>query len=155
MKLALSILISFATFFTFPTAFAGLGGDQNSIAKDTQNLSGQQKTGPTTPLFTVQEIDTDVQKIKEYLTLNGTVFAITWHGVSAPDLGPLLGSYSNETQSPNKEASSTKKKMRRQKRVTHSDHVVIEKFGHMGDVRGKAYIPQLIPVGVTAEDIVE
>ena len=138
--------------FTPFSALAGLGGDSSSIDKDNDGLSGHLKTGQSQSAFTVHEIDTGMQQIKEYMTLNGTVFAVTWHGMGSPDLRALLGSYADEVQTLDPQTS---KQFRRQKRMTRSDHVIIEKFGHMRDIRGKAYVPQLMPNGVTSADINE
>jgi hypothetical protein len=89
-------------------------------------------------------------QIKEYVSTTNVIFAVTWAGLSHPDLSIVLGSYWTEySKSVKKEAT---KGNRRSSKVSTAN-IVVQKNGHMRQVTGKAYIPALLPSGVSANDI--
>ena len=81
-----------------------------------------------------------------------TVFAVVWRGKRPPNLVSLLGSYFQEYQEASAAAASNGPMRRGMTRIQAS-HVVVETGGHPGEVRGRAYIPSLLPSGVTKEMI--
>jgi hypothetical protein len=88
--------------------------------------------------------------INEYLSAEGVVFGIAWHGPRVPNLSVLLGSYfpQYQQQLQAQRASGA----RGQVNVQGTD-LVVQSGGHMGAFAGNAYLPQSLPAGVAASDI--
>jgi hypothetical protein len=89
--------------------------------------------------------------IDEYLSAEGTVFGIAWHGPRVPDLASLLGSYFPQYQQGLK-AQRAARGGRGPVSVQDSG-LVVDSNGHMGAFAGRAYLPQALPAGVSASDI--
>jgi hypothetical protein len=141
-----------------PTASATLGEAAQSIAEDQRVLGGevqvparqaQQHEAATPEAYTVEQISTPAGVIvNEYVTPDGTVFAVSWRGPRPPDLSQLLGSYFNEFKS----AAAAPGRQQRHLYVK-TQGLVVETGGHMRDLHGRAYIPSLLPPNVSTEDI--
>jgi hypothetical protein len=146
-------------------AWASLGGSIDSIESDRKALSGRLSSMDSTgaSAYSVQEIHRDGTRIQEYALPSGTVFAVSWRGPSEPDLSILLGSFfdeyhqsvSEQNRSSNRTSDRTARRHGRSTRVIRTDHMVLERSGHMRDVRGMAYLPELMPKGVHPEDLHE
>ncbi|MCI1041933.1 MULTISPECIES: DUF2844 domain-containing protein [Caballeronia] len=89
--------------------------------------------------------------INEYLSTEGVVFGIAWHGPRMPDLASLLGSYFPQYQQGLK-AQRAARGGRGPVSVQDSG-LVVDSGGHMGSFAGSAYLPQSLPAGVSASDI--
>jgi hypothetical protein len=89
--------------------------------------------------------------VNEYLSAEGTVFGIAWHGPRVPDLAGLLGSYFPQYQQGLK-AQRAARGGRGPVSVQDSG-LVVDSGGHMGAFAGHAYLPQSLPAGVSASDI--
>lgn len=145
-KLLLALILLFGM---TPSSMAGLGGDSASIERDRQAFHGK-KTITIHDLYQTHEITTDAQTVREYISSDGNVFAVTWKGGVPPNLSQLFGAYFQEfTQA---ESSSAKTKGRSPKTIK-STNMVVEKFGHMRDLHGKAYITKLLPQGLDPKEI--
>src|SRR5689334_16954720 len=73
--------------------WAALGEGANSIVADQQEMGGEIKTIPNAD-YTINEITTrSGTLVREYVSPDGRVFAVSWRGPTAPDLASLLGSY--------------------------------------------------------------
>lgn len=150
LKNLLSVLILIPLFLLPKTSLATLGEKISSITEDQRALRGVKKTFQRNN-FSVHEISYGGHQVKEYASNQGIVFAVTWRGNSEPDLSVLFGNYYSEY----KEAKPVRRFRGRGPQQFQTRHIQIQKFGHMRDVRGKAYIPELIPRGVKIEDINE
>jgi Protein of unknown function (DUF2844) len=129
-------------------AYAVLGAPADSVTADQARMEGHLASSKG-PNFTVEQISTSSGTVvNEYVAPTGTVFAISWRGPRPPDLSQLFGSYFAEYQA----AAAQARPQRRQLEVT-TGSVVVEATGHMRDLRGRAYVPSLIPAGVTADEI--
>lgn len=129
-------------------AYAVLGGPADSVPADQARMEGHLASSKG-PNFTIERISTSSGTVvNEYVSPGGTVFAVSWRGPRPPDLSQLLGPYFPEYQA----AAAQVRPQRRQLKVT-TGTVVVEAAGHMRDLRGRAYVPSLIPAGVTADDI--
>jgi hypothetical protein len=133
-----------------PRTWAVLGEAAGSVEMDRVALAGQLRLIPA-QFYTIQEITTSEFVLSEYVSGN-TVFAVAWRGKRPPNLVSLLGSYFQEYQDASAAAASSGP-MRRGMSHIQGAHVVVETGGHPGDVRGRAYIPSLLPPGVTKEMI--
>jgi hypothetical protein len=76
------------------------------------------------------------------------VFAVAWQGALMPDLRQTLGRYFDRYTA----AASEKRAGRRQVAVRDSD-LVVQSSGHMRSFSGRAYLPKLLPQGVTLEEL--
>ncbi len=88
--------------------------------------------------------------IREYSDLNGLVFAVDWSGPVIPDLASLLGAYFSWFKAHTDQARS-EGNYRAPVNVDRND-VVIRSNGRMRNFFGHAYVPTLVPAGVTLED---
>jgi hypothetical protein len=100
--------------------------------------------------YTVRTTQSDTTSVREFISPSGVVFAVAWSGLAAPDLSILLGSYKNEYESALK---NTPRKHGRRSRSVQSNRVVVEHWGHMRNLGGRAYDPSLVPGGVSIEEV--
>lgn len=84
--------------------------------------------------------------VREYLNDVGKVFAATWSGPVRPNLQLLLGA------GPYAELVDASPRRRGPMQVSRSD-LVIRSGGHMGALRGSAWVPSLVPQGVSADQL--
>lgn len=133
-----------------PWARATLGGRADTIGADRKALSAVHRASTSRNGYTVEEIVFDSTAVREYVSPDGIVFGIAWRGYVHPDLTQLLGSYSAEYKAARQKAPRIYG--RRRQRVA-TDNVVVEKWGHMRDLRGRAYAPALVPSGVSIDAI--
>jgi hypothetical protein len=146
----MAVAFSLIAIIDLPRTWAVLGEAASSVETDRVALAGQGRMIPA-PLYTIQEITASDLTVREYVS-GDTVFAVAWRGRRPPNLVSLLGAYFQEYQEASAAAPSTGPLRRRGTRI-QAPHVVVETGGHARDVRGRAYLPALIPPGVTAEMI--
>ena len=151
-RLALEMAVAFSliVIIDLPTTWAVLGEPVSAVETDRVALAGQLSMIPA-QLYTIQEITTSELVVREYVSRD-TVFAVAWRGRRPPNLVSLLGSYFQEYQEAAAAGASNGPRMRRMTRIQGA-RVVVETGGHPGDIRGRAYIPSLLPSGVTKEMI--
>ncbi|HYM89854.1 MAG TPA: DUF2844 domain-containing protein [Nitrospiraceae bacterium] len=150
LVLEMVVVFSLIAIIDLPRTWAVLGDPATSVETDRLALAGQIQMIPA-QRHTIQEITTSDLVLREYVSGN-TVFAVTWRGRRPPNLPSLLGAYFQEYQEASADASSTGPVRRGGTRI-HAPHLVVETGGHAGDVRGRAYLPSLLPPGVTTEMI--
>ncbi len=131
-------------------ARATLGESADSIAADQKALAAGAPSTVVREKYTVQELRTAAVTLREYVSSEGVVFALAWNGLIQPDLKPLLGSYAGEYEAALAQTERTPG--RRELRV-QAARVVVETWGQMRDLRGRAYVPSLLPPGVTVDEI--
>ena len=100
--------------------------------------------------YNVHEVISASVTLREYLSPSGVVFGIAWNGLIHPDLTPLLGSYAGEY---GEALRQTPRKPGRRRLQVKTNQVVVEKWGHMRNLKGRAYAPALIPPGVSVDEI--
>jgi hypothetical protein len=148
------LLVGLSLFLTIFAAAgqvqATLGESVDSLESDQKALSAVRKATKTSTGYTVHEVRTETLSIREYVSPSGIVFGIAWNGLTHPDLTPLLGSYTDEYQ---KVMKKTKRQPGRRHVQVKTDSVVVEKWGHMRNLQGRAYAPALIPQGVSIDEI--
>jgi hypothetical protein len=86
--------------------------------------------------------------VDQYLSTDGTVFALRWRGPTPPDLSQLFGAYF-----PDYQALATQPHRRRARVHVDTGRMIYEAGGHMRDYWGLAYVPALMPAGVTEDDL--
>jgi len=149
-RLLLAICLVLTVFAAAQQAQATLGEYVDSIASDQKALSAVRRATKTSKGYTVHEVRTETMAVREYVSPSGVVFGIAWNGLTHPDLTPLLGSYSSEYQ---KAMSHAQRQPGRRHVQVKTDGVVVEKWGHMRNLQGRAYAPALIPQGVSVNEI--
>jgi len=128
-----------------------LGEPADSVAADRRALSAVQRSTTTYRHYLVKELVSGSTTVREYISPDGIVFAIAWNGQTYPDMTPLLGQYAAEYEEALKQMP--RKKGGRRAQVVKTERVVVEKWGHMRNLQGRAYAPALIPSGVTVDEI--
>ena len=153
MKSKLSIVffsLVLAVLSYSPHAHATLGEAADSIARDLKALSATKGSTTRHTGYTIQEIVCAGTTVREYLNLDGVVFAVAWRGRVNPDLTPLLGCYAAEFGAAMRQSPS---EHGRRPLTIKTNRLVVETGGHMGDLQGRAFLPALLPEGVSVEDI--
>ena len=131
-------------------AYASVSGARDSVLADAASLRAlaREDRGPSGT--TVWTLETDSVIVREYLSASGLVFAVTWAGLVHPDLGTLLGPHARAWRAALQ--SSAPARWRRSHRLA-TEHVVVETWGHMRRLQGRAYTPALVPSGVVIDEL--
>jgi hypothetical protein len=125
-------------------AYAVLGQTVATVQSDRTRLHGELRAVARQG-YSVQEITSPNRSVvREYVSPQGMVFGIAWQSPSMPDLSQLLGSYFPAFQ---KQAQSNSRTHRAFSMKT--DQLVVESGGHMRAFQGRAYVPSLLPSGIT------
>jgi hypothetical protein len=129
-------------------ASAALGENISSVQTDqvqmraTLRITGAEK-------YTVHEMQLPSgTTVREYASPSGVVFAVAWAGPYVPDLRQLLGTYF----APYIDAAQVKRTGRNRVAI-EQDGLVVHASGHPRAFFGHAYVPQLLPAGVTPDEI--
>jgi hypothetical protein len=146
-----TLLLLLAPFLVFPwQARATLGEGSDSVTRDSRALAATKKAPTSRAGYSIQEVSSDATTVREYLNPSGVVFAVAWRGFVHPDLDTLLGSYASEYGSAKRQTPRTYG-LKRSK--VETGRVIVETWGHMRDLRGRAYLPALLPKGVSVDEI--
>lgn len=132
----------------FPcVSHAELGGNAASILSEQKEFSSQlsnsQQSGAT--IYT-QTLPSGII-IQEYLSSNGTIFAVTWTGAALPNLQVLLGNYFKDYLAAIKQSRGVIS--------INSDSLVIQSAGMMGAFQGFALLPKQAPAGFTPNNLAQ
>lgn len=87
-------------------------------------------------------------RVREYVSPQGKVFAVAWHGPWLPNLKQLLGEYYGQYQQ-----AIAAQTQRHGPVMVRTSGLVVQLGGHMRDFAGRAYLAEEIPAGVRLEDI--
>jgi hypothetical protein len=131
-------------------AGAALGETGESIAEDREALSSLRNTAAARKGYTVHEMDSGTTVVRQYVSPSGIVFGIAWKGLLHPDLTRLLGAYHDEYQEALK---LTPRRPGHRRMQVRTDNIIVQKWGHMRNLQGRAYAPALLPPGVKADEI--
>lgn len=133
------------------SAWAALGQPGATVERDRAMMKGKQQSRSGAG-YTVETITVAGMEIKEYVSLNGDVFAVVWKGTGVPDLKLLLGEHFDEYR---EEVTAARKRMPRVREPFRmkSDRLVVERAGHSRSLWGRAYLPSHLPSGIRPEDI--
>ena len=146
----LGLWLLMTLFATAGQVHAALGEPLFSVERDQEALSAVQSAGKVRDGYTVQELVSDSTTIREYVSASGIVFAVAWNGLVHPDLTLLLGSYADEYQ---KTLQQTPREPGRRHLRVKTSEAVVEQWGHMRNLQGRAYVPALLPPGVSTDEI--
>lgn len=127
-------------------AWAALGEYEGSVNVDQRVLRGAMREEVHTGYKLHQIVTSDGAVVREYVSTEGKVFAISWHAHFIPNLSQLLGSYFPRVQ----QAAQAKVQRGVPLVITAADFVYFS-GGRMMDFHGSAYVPGLLPKNFTAE----
>ncbi len=148
LVLVLSLLVM--TFVNTRQVQAALGGPAESVKADRKAMAATRGAVTVHRGYTVEEMVSKSTTIREYITPAGIVFGIAWNGLVHPDLAPLLGSYADDYK---KALRETPRKPGRRYQHVKTNDIIVEKWGHMRNLQGRAYAPALVPSGVSLDEI--
>jgi hypothetical protein len=136
-------------------ARAALGGDSASVQADQLHMQGSLRT-TAAAAYTMHEIQgVSGTVVREYVSAGGAsagkVFAVAWQGPWRPDMRQLLGSYFEQYLQAAKTQSTAR--IRRRPLMIDQPGLVVQLGGHPRAFTGRAYVPQMLPSGVRAEEL--
>ncbi len=139
-----------AWFAVFPArVFAELGGNLSSVERDRVRMNASTVVRPM-GRYSVHEMTSESgATVREFATPAGKVFAVAWQGPFHPDYQQLLGPYFAQLQ----QATGQQRHTRRAPVMIETPTFVFQSFGHVRALAGRAYIPQMLPTGVSVEEI--
>lgn len=129
-------------------ARATLGEHQATVERDRAALALKAGTSSARGGFTVHELAGPTASVREFADASGTVFAVAWSGQAPPDLAALLGAYHAEYVA----AAAGPRRARAPRRV-ETPNVVVETWGHLRSLQGRAWLPGLLPPGASLDDV--
>lgn len=134
-------------------AWATLGGDEKSVTQDQEMLKAQPLDLPTQKNLCegcrVVAMQAHGYKVKEFINAGNEVFAISWRGLSHPDLKILLGKYHADIHSAEAKIHKGRRYVRH---PVKSSYVTLIRGGHQGDIRGRAILNAKVPPGFKEVD---
>ena len=148
--LCLVLGMSMLIFAAAQRAQAVLGEPADSVDSDRRVLSALRGATTVRDGYTIHEFTSGATAIREYVSPSGTVFAIAWNGLTHPDLTQLLGTYAGEYEQALRE---TPRKHGQRALQVQANRVIVEKWGHLRNLQGRAYAPDLMPPGVSIDEI--
>jgi len=129
---------------------ATLGESVDTVELDRKALTAVMGATKAHKSYTVHEFNSNSNAVREYVSPTGVVFGIVWKGLTHPDLTQLLGSYAGEYQ---KALRQTPRQQGRRRLQVKTNRVVVEKWGHMRNLQGRAFALDLIPFEVSIDEI--
>jgi hypothetical protein len=146
LAIAAALLIAAAT-----PATASLGGDAASVQADQVHMQGSRRT-MVAKSYTVHEIQVATGTVvREFVSPEGKVFGVAWEGPWPPDMRQVLGSYFDQFVQAARSRGGAR--MGRRPLVINQPGLVVQTGGHMRAFAGRAYVPEMLPSGVGAENI--
>lgn len=133
-----------------PRAMAALGGNAASVQADQIRLQASLQTIAAQG-YTVHELHAPTGiVVREFVSSSGEVFGVSWDGPWFPDMHQLLGSYFEQFQQAM--SQRTNGHGRRPIDITLPG-LVVRIGGHPRHFAGQAYVPDMLPPGMKAEEI--
>lgn len=148
--LFLGLGLLMAIFATAQRTEATLGESADTVESDRKALSAVLGATTAHNSYTVHEFDSSSTVVREYVSPTGVVFGISWKGLIHPNLRQLLGSYADEYL---EALQQTPRQYGHRRLEVKTNRIVVEKWGHMRNLQGRAYVPDLIPSGVRVDEI--
>ncbi|WGS52235.1 DUF2844 domain-containing protein [Paraburkholderia sp. D15] len=162
LRIAVAIAASLAA---AAPAYAGLGSAPTYPVTASSTSAGAASPGgaavarfaassnAATPAYTVSQTTLPSGTVvNEYITSSNTVFALSWQGPTMPPLKTLLATYFPTYVQALTDAHAAQGSGYGAA-VVHQTGLVVETGGHMGAFVGRAYLPQALPQGLSADDI--
>lgn len=131
---------------------ATLGGDASSVDLDRAKMKAALVGITQSGGFAVHQLQSATgTTVREYVSSQGAVFAVSWEGPWMPDLRQVLGPYFDAYQ---QNAPLVRRSRRAHGPLTiRAGDLVIQLSGHPRAFYGRAYVERLQPSGVRADAI--
>jgi hypothetical protein len=129
-------------------AGAALGDNAASVLSDQARMKGTLHSVDL-KTYVIHEITTPGTVVREYVSNSGLVFGVSWDGEFPPDFLQVLGSYYEQA----KQAAAQQTHPQRAPITIDTPGLVFRQTGHLRSFHGVAYVPQLVPNGMPANDI--
>ena len=145
LRLACCLLLAAA-----PAApgWAALGEPEASVSVDSGHFRASMHVAGR-PTFTVHELRTPAGTvIREFVAPTGAVFAVSWQGPYMPSMSLLLGQNFQRFANAPRSAGSSRSRL-----LIDQPDLVVHAGGHIRSYTGLAYLPQLLPAGVSEEQL--
>lgn len=131
-------------------AWASLGGNAGSVEADRAHMNAAIEVNQHEN-YTVHAMTAPGGTVvNEFISPEGKVFAITWHGQFMPELQQILGSYFQEYTGA---LAAQEHHYGRRPMNLQTGDLVVQMSGHMRAYVGRAYLPNALPRGVRAAEI--
>lgn len=131
-------------------ALATLGEARGSVDADRRALGGERLPASARTAFSVETFDLHGTTVREYVRPDGVVFAVAWEGLTHPDLDTLLGPHAAAWRAAR--AAAPPAASRAHRRIDAGD-VVVETWGHMRHLHGRAFERALIPPEASEDEL--
>jgi hypothetical protein len=129
-------------------AAAALGEPEASVKTDMAQLHASIKINARAG-YRVHEMNLPSgTRLREFVGMDGQVFAVAWNGPTIPDLRQTFGRYFDTYIT----AAKSKHAGHNHLQISQGD-LVVQSGGHMRAFAGRAYLPQSIPSGVDLGDV--
>jgi hypothetical protein len=129
-------------------ALAALGEDASTVEADRVHMKGELRVVPEDG-YAIHEISMPSGTIvREYVAPSGKVFGVSWRGPTMPDLRQTLGSHFDEAA-----AAAGSPHGGHHHLIVEKPDLVLHSGGHMRAFIGRAYVPGLLPAGISADVI--
>jgi hypothetical protein len=128
-------------------ASATLGEPEVSVQADSAKLQSSVKMSDRS-LYRLHEMTLSTGTVvREFVGLDGNVFAVSWHGPYMPNLRQTLGKYFDTM------ASAPRGHADRNHVQIQQGDLVVQNGGHMMSFSGRAYLASAVPAGVSLGDL--
>ena len=145
-RVSLAVLTAMTTLASI-SANAVLGGMEATVQADQQQMGATQRVLRPGP-YTLHEMQAPTGTVvREYVSPAGMVFGVAWQGPAMPDLRQLLGGNFDRY------VAAVAQRKARGPVVVELPGLVVHSGGNMRAFVGRAYIPEALPQGVTADSI--
>jgi hypothetical protein len=139
--------------FSLP-ASASLGGNVSTVETDRAQMNAHVQVKQRDSYEAHEIAMPGGTVVDEYVSADGTVFAVSWHGQFPPPMQQILGTYFQQYSAALETQSSTQPRMYGHRPLNiQQPGLVVETSGHMRAHAGRAYIPGLLPQGITVNQI--
>ncbi len=131
-------------------ALASLGGDLNSVAADRAHMNASVNVTPSGE-YDIHEMQSPGGTVvAEYVSSAGKVFAVAWHGQFPPQMQQILGAYFPQYTAA---LQAQAKHYGHRPLNIQTPGFVLQTGGHMRAYFGRAYIPDMLPQSIKADEI--
>jgi len=128
--------------------WAALGEPEASVSVDSGHFRARALVAAH-PSFSVHELRTPAGTlIREFVAPSGTVFAVAWQGPYMPNLSLLMGQNFERFANAPRSAGSSHSRL-----LIDQPDLVVHAGGHIRSYAGVAYLPLLLPAGVSEEQL--
>jgi hypothetical protein len=131
-------------------ARASLGGNAGSVEADRAQMSARVQVSDHGE-YSVHTISAPGgTEVNEFVSSEGKVFAVAWHGQFPPQMQQILGTWFQQYTAA---LQAQEKHYGHRPLNLQTSALIVQTSGHMRAYMGRAYLPDALPQGVTADQI--